>query len=123
MTAKSLFAWLIFITIVMLLGGMAICNAVSALPLPRLDVQPFIGGAMHISPRNPEIRVVDAIGGTDLLEWYRFRLGFGGTSYSWGVVVSRQIWILPFLDGGFHVGHVWSSKPHWCVAGCILVRW
>ena len=123
MKTKSLFAWLIFITIAVLLGGMAICNAVSALPFPRLDVQPYIGVALHISPENPSIRVVDSFGGTDLVAWRKFRLGVGGTSYGYGVVVSRQIWVIPFLDAGFWGGHVWSSKPHWCVAGVIKCRW
>lgn len=122
MQNKTFFAWLIFIVIAALLGSMAVCNAV-AMPLPRLDVEPFIGVAMHISPRNPNIRVVDSIGGTDLLEWYRFRLGIGGTSYSWGIVISRQVWILPFLDAGFHGGHIWGSEPHWVVAGVVVVRW
>ena len=96
------------------------CDAIEA---PQLKVQPFTGFCLHIAPDDPNVKVIDGMAGVSIGTWYSWRLGFGATSYSYGPVLYRSIWIIP-VGGFLHFGHVWGEgrKP-WVFGSGLVWFW
>ena len=98
-------------------------STVHGIESPQLKVQPFTGVAVHIAPERQDVKLIDGLAGVSIAKWYSLRFGMGVTSYSWGVVFFRQIWIVP-LGGFVGLHHVWANNERpWMIATGLLWWW